>query len=120
MGVGENLTQIPQAYLDVKRTLIQKDSLGLSANCVLLIAWQKSFKDSCFKKNASEQENQEQWHPAIGKLCHQQNSSRDLAPELDPAARLVLPTVLRDSYHGAELHMSNILRLNRFQMARLV
>ena len=47
----ENLTQIPQAYLDVERTLIQKDSLGLSANCVLLIVWQKSFKGSCFKKN---------------------------------------------------------------------
>ena len=49
-GVGENLTQILKAYLDVDRTLIQKDSLRLSANCVLLIVWQKSFKDSCFKK----------------------------------------------------------------------
>lgn len=47
----ENLTQIPQAYLDVERTLIPKDSLGLSANCVLLIVWQKSVKGSCFKKN---------------------------------------------------------------------
>jgi hypothetical protein len=53
MGVGENLTQIPKPYLDVDRTLIQKDSLRLSANCVLLIVWQKSFKDSCFKKNES-------------------------------------------------------------------
>jgi hypothetical protein len=48
-----NLTQIPQAHLDVERTLIQKDSLGLSANGVLLIVWQKSFKHSCFKKNES-------------------------------------------------------------------
>jgi hypothetical protein len=53
MGVGENLTQIPKAYLDVDRTLIQKDSLRLSANCVLLVVWQKSSKDSCFKKNES-------------------------------------------------------------------
>jgi hypothetical protein len=53
MGVGENLTQIPKAYLDVDRTLIQKDSLRLSANCGLLVVWQKSSKDSCFKKNES-------------------------------------------------------------------
>jgi hypothetical protein len=53
MGVGENLTQIPKAYLDADHTGIHKDSLRLAANCVLLIGWQKSFKDSCFKKNES-------------------------------------------------------------------